>query len=641
MADSRAAGKTDTTGSALILIVIVILIRPIQRLRLGQRRTTGLLSAPCQSMLFWNINPACRGIFYMSNVSDLDLNLENLFQPAWAQGKSESNRFEKFTGNEGVKPERPFSSKPGERRAPRRDGPGGGGGERRGGFGGPPRGGGSKFGGDRKGGFRGGDRRDEQRERPEPPTPLPELNVAFIPEERGVEQLSRQIKMTGRAYPLFQIALLILQKAERYSVHLTKKKSDGTQPLFLCALDDSPWTSEDEAVAHVLKNHFATFYQTDRTPCDPPKGVYTFVAQCGMSGVILGPPNYHDYQNQLRKLHAEKFSRMPFEAFKARVKIVKDEAVVKKWIEEQSFKTEYTALNVPEPVKLPTLEEVEKHFRATHKDSIIKPVETLTVAGLPSRSLRCAGLQRLIRQEWEHQKFFPLPIATKLSQQFAHYGLQFFKVNKTVTHVSVARPQYLDLDATPVSENIKRIIDFINGNAKCTRKKLIEALAPTPKVVKAPAAEPPPAAPVAEGENASAPAPAQPAKPAEPPAPETTPEQTAVLVDLHWLIHQGAVLEFADGRMETAKKPAPRPVKPEKKTAKPAESEVATVTEIVSPAEVATELAAEIPTPANPAPETAAETPAPAEAVAAPVVETAPAVPSAETTPATENTSPQ
>ena len=29
-------------------------------------------------------------------------------------------------------------------------------------------------------------------------------------------------------------------------------------------------------------------------------------------------------------------------------------------------------------------------------------------------------------------------------------GLQFFKVNKTVTHVSVARPHYLDMEATPV-----------------------------------------------------------------------------------------------------------------------------------------------------------------------------------------------
>src|SRR5665213_571143 len=305
----------------------------------------------------------------MSNVSDLDLNLENLFQPAWAQGKTESNKFAKFTGNEGVKPERRFNDKPGERRAPRRDGAGGGG-ERRCR---PPRGGPKVC--DRKGGsFRGGDRRDERRERPEPPAPLPELNAAFIPEERGVEQLSRQIKVTGRAYPLFQIALLILQKAERYSVHLTKKKSDGAaQPLFLCALDDSPWTSEDEAVAHVLKNHFATFYQAERTATEPPKGVYTFVAQCGLSGEILGPPNHHDYQNQLRKLHAEKFSRMPFDMFKARVKIVKDEVVVKKWVEDQSFKTQYNCLNVPEPLTLPTLEAVGQHFRATHKESIIKP----------------------------------------------------------------------------------------------------------------------------------------------------------------------------------------------------------------------------------------------------------------------------
>ena len=73
----------------------------------------------------------------MSNVPDLDLDLDNLFQPAWAQGKTESaNRFEKFTGNEGVKPERRYNDRPGERRGPRREGAGGG--DRRGG---PSRGG--------------------------------------------------------------------------------------------------------------------------------------------------------------------------------------------------------------------------------------------------------------------------------------------------------------------------------------------------------------------------------------------------------------------------------------------------------------------------------------------------------------------
>jgi len=532
----------------------------------------------------------------MSNIADMGLDLENLFQPAWAQGKTEANKFEKFTGEEGVRPDRKRGERGDRPRGPRREG----GGERRG-EGRPPRAGG-KF-GDRKGGPRRDERRDERRERPEPPAPLPELNVAFIPDEKGVEQIAKQIRMTGRAYPLFQIAQLILQKADRYTVQLTaKKKADGTaaQQIFVCALDDTPWTNEEEAVAQALKNHFATFYQTDKIPCDPPKGTYTFVAQCGMSGVILGPPNYHDYQNQLRKLHTEKFSRMPFDVFKSRVKIVKDEAVVKKWIEEQSSKVEYTALNVPEPVKLGSMDEVEKHFRVTHKDAIIKAVESHVVAGPASRTLRSTGLQQLIRKEWDHQRYFPLPIATKLSQQFATHGLQFFKVNKTVTHVSVARPQYLDLETTPVSDGIRRIVEYINANPKSTRKKLIEALAPAPKA--APTAEIPAPAPVAEGETA---APA--GKPAEPKAAEPTPEQTAVMVDLHWLIHQGAVLEFADGRMETAKKPAPKPPKQEKKTEKPvdqaqvvaeasAEAEVAPVAESPAPAENSEPTVPEVPT---------------------------------------------
>ena len=410
-----------------------------------------------------------------------------------------------------------------------------------------------------------------------------------------------------------------------------RKKADGQavkQPLFVCALDDTPWLSEDEAVAHVLKNHFATFYQAERTATEPPKGTYTFVAQCGLSGAILGPPNHHDYQNQLRKLHAERFSRMPFDVFKSRVRIVKDEAVVKKWIEEQSFKTEYTCLNVPEPLKLPNLEEVEKHFRAVHKDTIIKPVESHKVGGVLSRNLRSRELQRLVRNDWERQKYFPLQLATGLSRQFATHGLHFFKVNKTFTHVSVARPQFLDLETTPVSENIKRIVNHINAHPKCTRRQLIEALAPTPKPavieIKPEAGTEKPA----EGGT-----PAAAAAAAEP-----TPEQTAIIADLHWLVHQGHVLEFADGRMETAKKPLPRPPKPEKKPApgKPA-AEGDTTTMTVDPtgeAPVLTE--AEIPAEPSPAVEAATESSSPAEDVAGePAANT-----SADEPPAEQNPSP-
>ncbi len=544
----------------------------------------------------------------MSSIPDMDLDLENLFQPAWAQEKPEANRYEKFAGEPAERGDRrregrrgePRGESFGERRGPR-----------------PPRSGPKSGDRDRKRGF---DRRDDrsEREHREPPAPLPEIAVVFLPDERGVESLARQIKMTGRAYPLFQIAQLVLQKPERYAVRLAvKKKPEGAvaQPLFVCALDDTPWLSEDEAVAHVLKSHFTTFYQAERTATEPPKGTYTFVAQCGMSGVILGPPNHHDYQNRLRKLHVERFARMPFDAFKARVKIVKDEAVVKKWVEEQSFKTEYVVLNVPEPLKLPSLEEVGKHFRAVHKETIIKSVESHTVVGVPSRNLRSRELQRLVRMEWEQQRHFPLQLATELSRQLATHGLQFFKVNKTFTHVSVARPQFLDLETTPVSESIKRIIAHVNAHPKCSRRQLIETLAPTPQpavIEIKPEAEAPGSESRLQAVGAQ-----EPPKSGTPTA-EPTAEQNAIIADLHWLVHQGHVIEFADGRLETAKKPAPRPPKPEKKTA--AEAETASATELGRQAETTVVPGTEVQTPPEPAPEiqAPAEAPSPtAESIAA------------------------
>jgi hypothetical protein len=491
--------------------------------------------------------------------TDIDFDLDKLLMPAWARQEQDTNRYERFTGNEGAAPrrgdrgdrrDRPPRPMPGRDRSgprpprgpegPRRDGP-------------RPQGQGRPFRGRPEGG-RGG--RPQRPEREFTPEPLPEVNVSFVPDDTGVQSMTRQIKMTGRAYPLFQIAHMILERPERHSVTLSaKKNADGgaAQPLFQCALDDSVWLSEQAAVAHVLDRHFATFYQPERTPTDPPKGTYTFVAQCGMSGAILGPPNYHDYQNHLRRLHAEKFSRMPFEAFKARVKIVKDEAVVKQWVEEQSWKTEYNCLNVPEPRKLATRGEVEKHFRETHLATIIRPAETVRLPGPASRQLRDRGLARLVRLRWEEQRRFPMQVATVLSQQFASHGLQFFKVQKSVTHVSVARPRHLDLETMPVSEGIRRIVEFIQAHPKCTHKKLVEAL--VPRLI-APVA---PVAPVGDGQ----PAPAADGSAAPPAPPEPTPEMAAVMSDLHWLVHQGHVIDFSNGFLEVARKPPPRPPKPE------------------------------------------------------------------------------
>ena len=491
-----------------------------------------------------------------------DLDLE--FLPVWAQKPNEAKPYADYAGEErsrsrgrgdwGDRPPRRRDDNRG-RDFKGRDAKGGGRDRNRDGGRDP------KF--QKRDGKRPFDKRKDFRRNEAPQRPPLELDLSIQPEKNGVESLARQIKHTGRAYPLFDIARLILAKPERYLVVLkTRKKEDGSiaQPLFFCQVDETVWLSEDQAVDHVLSRHFSTFYKTEKTEIDPPKGTYTFVAQCGMSDQILGPPNYHGYQEKLRSLHADRFSRLPFDVFKSRVKIVHDEEVVKQWLDDQSWKTEYIAINLPEEAKLESREAVREHFRQHHLSNLIARVDNVALKASVFSKKTPPRMQNLVRYELDDQRRFPLKVVNVLSQEFSSHGLQFFKRKKSVTHVSVSRPHHLNLDQTPVSDSIRDIVTFVVGNQDCTRRMILDKFVPEPDKPKSAEALPEGDAPEVE--------------------PPLSPERTAVLSDLHWLVHQGHVVEYANGQMEIA--PKPQQLQPKKKKPKPdkkLKAETPTVTE--------------------------------------------------------------
>ena len=286
---------------------------------------------------------------------------------------------------------------------------------------------------------------------------------------------------------MFDIARLIIAKGERYEVVFqTKRKEDGTvaQPLFFCQVDETVWLSRSRPSTTFWAGILTPF--TRRKNRDrPPKGTYTFVAQCGMSDEILGPPNYHGYQEKLRSLHAERFARLPFDVFKSRVKIVHDEEVVNKWIEEQSYKTEYIAINLPEEARLDSRDAVRSHFREHHLGNLIASVDSIALKGNVYTRKSPPRMQNLVRRAFDEQRRFPIKVVNMLSQEFSSHGLQFFKRKKSVTHVSVSRPHHLDLENTPVSESIRDIVSFIIDTENCTRRNVLEKFAPEPEAPEA------------------------------------------------------------------------------------------------------------------------------------------------------------
>ena len=384
-----------------------------------------------------------------------------------------------------------------------------------------------------------GQRRDNRPERQgdprrdRPPEPREALlegwEIKFIPEPRGIEGLAKQIKSTAKAFGIFELARLVLEKSPRYLVEFHRKSGPN---LFRCTADETLWLSERDAVAHILSSQFDKFYTRERVAVEAPKGVFPFIAQCGMSDVLIGPPNHHDYQLKVRKLHSERFSNVPFDIYKARIKMVRDEESIQKWKDEQSFQDVFHPVETPEgtePLTLKNQAEAELHFLQNHASTaVVAAGDKFTVPGSAAVNDSAPLILIFVRRELDNLIRFPLPLAHVIGQELGARGLQIFKGGDNVTFISIARPRALDRQATPVSETLAAILDYLESNPRVPRAEQWKALLALPQL----------------GPDADA----------------SAREQT-LLKELFWLLHQGHVIDYASKGLEIARK-APAREKP-------------------------------------------------------------------------------
>ncbi len=174
------------------------------------------------------------------------------------------------------------------------------------------------------------------------PNPLPWLTLKFSLVDGAAQTLARQIKHTGRTYSLFDLARVLLRSGSAYRMELSPgAAAPGPEPFHLCRTDGTVWLSSGDAVRHILRTQLDRFYRAENVRVDPPKGNFTVIAVCGLSGTLLGPPNLHDYERRLRELHARRYARMPWDDYRGRVRMERDPVIIEKWKEEASEAVHY------------------------------------------------------------------------------------------------------------------------------------------------------------------------------------------------------------------------------------------------------------------------------------------------------------
>ncbi|MFI5356943.1 MAG: hypothetical protein ACHQ4G_06395 [Opitutales bacterium] len=525
----------------------------------------------------------------------------------------------------------------GDRRPPRdfRDGPRGDDGQARGG----------RFGG-----------RNEMVDRT--PYDSPYFAATFYPEDTSFNALAKTIRASCRTIELFEIARTVIGKNDRFVVVMTRKPTPDVpehQPFYISLPDGIPFQSEEAAINHVMANHLGVYFDTAEIEIDPPKGSFQVINKCGVTGELLGPPNYHRYNQIVQQHYTARISRMSPEAYRARIETVRDPEVVNQWLAKMKKITRYTlkparaakpakaespgaeaapealppealppeatavatppestpvappvaeipAAEAPAAVTFDTIEDARLHLLTQARDKVVKTVETARFHGRLLDSLPESELRSAVEGALERQRRFPLDTANGLRGRLRREHFTIFKKgSKGISYVCAVKRKFRTPGQT-FSDSIGGLIAFIEANPMVRASELAaKFLGIQPPAVEKPVVEP---------GATTGPAPA--------PAPELTIEQRTAMSrmqgDLRWLVIEGYVTEFIDGRLYAA----PPLVEARKREVEAEEVDPENYPE-----------AADVPTPAKvapaPAPEEAApvppEAPMPKVEVAAPAVE--------------------
>ncbi len=317
------------------------------------------------------------------------------------------------------------------------------------------------------------DQRESSRPRQEPPRELP-VTVSFLPEQKRLASLVRQIHHSRRAYPLMDLANLLIHDSEGYLVKVEVNREADALELFQCKLCKAVSVSEELIQTHIRAEHLTDFYDKEEVEAEAPSGNFPGVARCTKTGILLGPPNHHSYTEKLNEMHQSRFPHLSLDEYKQSIEVVKDEALVEQWREESRKQTLFRKKDAPEsePVDL-------RRAEAAFSKQVPELYESVRRAIIPAKvaqKLEDRDLVYSIHRVWSKESRFPLSMSFSMRAAFRHMHLHLFKAGKVnfVTHI---KPH--PVDPSDTVENIAEVLMFLKENPGSTRQHVLEVLHPS------------------------------------------------------------------------------------------------------------------------------------------------------------------
>ena len=224
-------------------------------------------------------------------------------------------------------------------------------------------------------------------------------------------------------------------------------------------------------VAHVLSAHLADYYDAKEVDCEPPKGNFTCVAKCGLSGVLLGPPNVHEFNSAVREMIRTRYPDMPEDQYRARIEMVRDAEAIEEWRKGATKKTLFFAKGAAEGAQGLTREQAEGELKRTILASLLSAPKNLMITADVALKSPVRSLQAAVRNALEAERRAPYAMCYALRGAFHHRKMKFFRANDARGPEFVTNVEYREFDSVHAIPELAAAAEFVSSHPCCDKSE--------------------------------------------------------------------------------------------------------------------------------------------------------------------------
>ena len=295
--------------------------------------------------------------------------------------------------------------------------------------------------------------------------------IKVLPETKALGTIIRKIQGDFHAYKLKDLAYFFLENPRSV---LLKVEPQGEEKFHQCKVCSFASANAGEVAEHIVRAHLGEYYDSQETEVEPPKGNFNCVARCSLSGVLLGPPNIHEFNSIVREMIRTRYPEMSEAEYRSRIEMVREPEVIETWRAGATRRTMFYAKGTigQEGAVALTREQAEGEFRRNILPTLLDAPRNLMITADMALASPSKPLALAVQGAVEAERRAPIGMCFALRGAFHHRKLKFFRANDPRGPEFVTNMELREFDVAHAIPELASVATFVAEHPCCDKSEL-------------------------------------------------------------------------------------------------------------------------------------------------------------------------